>query len=142
MKTNKALAYSYDGDKAILQNFAADEIHTTLPMDDLIGIFETEISSIINYDSFEYKHLQKGNHVFRGTLQAHKCQYKIKGLGIELGLITLTRNKPFDEKEMLLIEKALGALSIHLKNAMEYQSGLNKEHLEEFQIETQLAHIK
>lgn len=141
MKTNEAVAYSYYEDKAMVQELNSVDLHTTLPMNELIGLFANEIREIINFDSFEYENSQAGIHIFNGFLKLHKCSYKIKGSGMDLGQITLTRKNPFNEEEMILVERALGALSIHLSNAVDYQSELKEEHINALKVEIQLSHI-
>ena len=139
MKTNKAIAYSYEETNP-MSNFQGD-LHTTLPMEDLIGLFESEISEIVAYDSFEYEHSNNAIHIFRGTPKLHKCHYKINTANLELGQITLTRKSPFEEEEMLTVERALGALSIHLNNAFEYQADLEEGQLNSLKIESKLSSI-
>lgn len=126
MKNNEAVTYSYGEEKSLFKDQGPSNLHTTLPIDELIGLFANEISEIVDYDSFEYEHAIKDIHIFHGSLKLHKCQYKIKDSGIELGQITITRRSPFKEEEMVIVERALGALSIHLNNAVDYQSELEK----------------
>lgn len=128
MKNNEAVTYSYDQEKSVLKG-QNSTLHTTLPIDELIGLFANEINEIVEYDSFEYEHAIKDIHIFHGALKLHKCQYKIKDSGIELGQITITRRSPFKEEEMVIVERALGALSVHLNNAVDYQSELEKDKL-------------
>ncbi len=127
MKNSEAVAYSFNEEKAVMQDLNSEDLPTTLPMHELIGLFANEISECVNYDSFEYENAQKGIHVFHGSLKLHKCHYKIKDSGMELGQITLTRKSPFLEEEMVFVERALGALSIHLDNAINHQSELEEE---------------
>lgn len=115
--------------KTSARNERSNAIHTTLPMEDLIGIFESEIREILRYDSFEYENARASTHIFHGTPRLHKCHYRIRIADLELGRITLTRGTPFADNEIHLLEGALGALSIHLNNALEYQSGLGEEEL-------------
>ena len=127
MKNNEAVTYSYDEEKSLFKGQNSDDLHTTLPIDELIGLFATEISEIVDYDSFEYEHARRDIHIFHGALKLHKCQYKIKDSGLDLGQITITRKSPFKEEEMIIVERALGALSIHLNNAVASQSELENE---------------
>lgn len=108
----------------------AGAIHTTLPMEQLIELVESEIRELINYDSFEYANPQDSTHVFFGTPRLHKCQYRISIGGIPMGQVTLSRGHPFDASEINMIEGALGALIIHLNNAMDFQSELNRDALD------------
>lgn len=104
-----------------------EELHTTLPLHELIGLFANEIKDIVEYDSFNYLNANKDIQVERGDMSIHKCHYNIKDKGIELGEVTLTRETPFKEEEMIIIERALGALSVHLVNAVESQSKLHNQ---------------
>lgn len=104
-------------------------IHTTLPMEDLIGIFESEIRSIVAFNSFEYENPHSATHFFQGVQKLHKCHYRLNIADMELGRITLTRATPFTHIEINKIESALGALSIHLNNALAYQADLGEEAL-------------
>lgn len=114
-------------------------IHTTLPMEQLIEIVESEIREIVRYDSFEYANPQNSSHIFFGTPRLHKCQYRIFVGGISLGQITLTRGDMFDDSEINMIEGALGALIIHLNNALDFQSSLGDEALESLRIDTAVS---
>lgn len=100
------------------------ELHTTLPLHELIGLFANEIKDVVDYDSFNYMNADKGIHVDKGDVSIHKCHYNIKDKGLELGEVTLTRETPFKEEEMIIIERALGALSVHLLNAVESNNRL------------------
>lgn len=137
----KALAYAYNEEIPMVQDMNSEDLHTTLPMHDLIGLFESEIGEIVDFDSFEYEHSQKAIHIFHGTPKLHKCRYKIKGSKIELGQITLTRKSPFADDEINIVERALVALSIHLNNAAQYQSGLKEDHLNALKADAQLTAI-
>lgn len=102
-------------------------LHTTLPMEQLIELVESEMRELIRYDSFEYSNPQDSTHVFFGTPRLHKCNYRISIGGIPMGQVTLSRSHPFDHSEVNMIEGALGALIIHLNNAMDFESELTTE---------------
>lgn len=116
-------------------------IHTTLPMEDLIGIFESEIRGILRYDSFEYENARNSTHIFHGIQKLHKCHYRLNIAALELGRITLTRATPFADGEIDKIEGALGALTIHLNNAIEYQAGLSEQELVALRIDSEYSSL-
>ncbi len=124
MKNNEALAHKYDEEVPMMAEPNLEELHTTLPLHELIGLFANEIREFVDYDSFNYLHADKDIQVDRGNASAHQCHYNIKDKGLEPGEVTLTRATPFKEEEMIIIERALSALSIHLINAVESQSRL------------------
>jgi len=116
-------------------------IHTTLPMEDLIGIFESEIRRIVAFNSFEYENPRNAMHIFHGVQKLHKCHYRLNIADLELGRITLTRATPFTDAELDKIEGALGALTIHLNNAMEYQAGLGEQELVALRIDSEYSSL-
>ena len=116
-------------------------IHTTLPMEQLVEIVESELRGLIRYDSFEYANPQNSTHVFFGTPRPHRCQYRIYVSGVALGQITLSRSVPFEDVEVNMIEGALGALIIHLNNALEYQSDLSEEDLTNLRVDRALLSV-
>lgn len=106
-----------------------NDLPTTLPMEDLIGLFASEIRELVEFDSFEFENGQQPLHVFIGVPKLHKCRYRLVCENVEFGLITLTRSKPFLNHEIEMIEGALGALAIHIGNAMNFQTVLSLESL-------------
>lgn len=114
-------------------------LHTTLPLEDLIGLFASEIGDLVVYDSFEYENSQNAIHVFIGTPKLHKCHYKLNISNMEFGQLTLTRKTPFQDSEMNLLEGALGALVIHLNNAYSFQDGLTEDGLNSLRADEQQA---
>lgn len=143
MKDNKVFAYTGTEEMfpmEITPNL--ENLHTTLPMAELIGLFEGEVRDLVAYDSFEYEHPQKAIHFFKGSPKMHKCLYRLNADRIELGTITITRRHPFTEDEMLTVERAFGALTMHLMNAMDYQGTLTDEQLTSFRVDSELSRVK
>ena len=140
MITNHYLRRVTEG-KAMKKLEQANAMHTTLPMEDLITMFAGEIRDQIEYDSFEFENIKQSMHVFIGTPKLHKCHYHLKTGEIEFGLTTFTRATPFEDKEINLIEGALGALAIHLSNALHFQSELSEDSLITLQADRKRATI-
>ncbi|MCI5105776.1 MAG: hypothetical protein MRY76_03605 [Pseudomonadales bacterium] len=124
MNNSQVHAHSYIEEVSMTPEANLDELHTTLPLRELIGLFANEIRDFVEYDSFCYSNAARDIQVDRGSASIHSCHYNIKDKGLELGEVTLTRQSPFREEEMIIIERALGALSSHLINAVESQSEL------------------
>jgi len=110
-------------------------IHTTLPLDELIELFENEMRDVIRYDSFEYRNAHTGAHVFHGTQRPHQCHYRINVARMDLGQMTLSRQTPFNPTELQRVETALAALIMHLSNAVSYQKGLSEAALEALRVD-------
>jgi len=119
MSNSDAFARNFDEEVQMMPEPNLEELQTTLPLHELIGLFANEIKDVVEYDSFNYLNASGNIHVDRGDVSIHKCHYNIKDKGLELGEVTLTRETPFKEEEMIIIERALGALSVHLVNAVE-----------------------
>ena len=124
MSNSDAFARNFDEEVQMMPEPNLEELQTTLPLHELIGLFANEIKDVVEYDSFNYMNANKDIHVDKGDVSIHKCHYNIKDKGLELGEVTLTRETPFKEEEMIIIERALGALSVHLLNAVESNSRL------------------
>lgn len=116
-------------------------IHTTLAIEDLIEIVESEIRDLVSYDSFSFASEQNGSEIKYGLPQQHKCKYRINIAGNLFGRIALTRKTPFAETEIRLIESALGALIIHLNNAAEYQASLGEAELSQLRLDRALVNV-
>jgi len=116
-------------------------IHTTLPMEELVGLFESEIRTILRYDSFEYENMREGAHYFQGTPRLHKCHYRINIGERELGRITFTRATPFADLEISRIEATLGALLVHLNNALDHQAELGETELGTLRIDREYTSL-
>jgi hypothetical protein len=136
MNNRNSLAYA---DVKPEQGEHSKAIHTTLPMEDLIGIFESEIRGIVAFNSFEYENPPTSTHIFHGVQKLHKCHYRLNVAERELGRITLTRATPFTDTDLDKIEGALGALTIHLNNAIEYQAGLGEQELIALRIDSEYS---
>lgn len=96
------------------------QAQTSLALEELISMFEQEVRTAVDFDSFEYEYTQdEGVHFFRGSAKEHKCRYRLAVMEDDFGHVTLTRQHPFSEKELQLFEKALGALAFHLRDTFQ-----------------------
>lgn len=109
-------------------------IHTTLPIEDLVEMVESEIRELVQYDSFEFTG-EDGSQIVYGVGQQHKCKYRINIAGKLFGRLAISRRTPFTHAEVSLIESALGALIIHLNNAAEYQANLSEADLSQLRLD-------
>lgn len=98
-----------NNDAALLDSNA----RTTGPvfnMDERIHLFASRLNKIVEFDSFSYENEMEGVSVSIGSIELHKCGYKIKDGGAYGGEFTLTRNTPFKEEELMIIETAMSSI--------------------------------
>lgn len=108
MKNTEAVVYRVNnGDSATL---GANGDGPVFHMDERIHLLASRLSKIVEFDSFLYESQREGVSVALGTLATHKCCYKIKEAGRTRGEFTLTRNTPFKEEELMIIETAMSSI--------------------------------
>ncbi|PCJ31292.1 MAG: GGDEF domain-containing protein [Gammaproteobacteria bacterium] len=93
-------------------------LQTSLELDEMIGLFNREVSKILSYDSLHYQH--QGTHcdISSGKRKHHSCNYRLEMNGLWLGEITLTRRTKFTEKDTLLFEDLLCKLIYPVRNCL------------------------
>lgn len=110
MKNTKAAVYRVNnGKSASLASSTADK-EPVFNMDERIYLLANRLSKIVEFDSFEYESQREGVAVALGNVATHKCNYKIKESGRTRGEFTLTRNTPFKEEELMIIETAMSSI--------------------------------
>ena len=77
--------------------------------------FESRLSSVLDYDSFEYLYPELAVHLCVGRLERHRCSYTIKTAERQRGEIVMTRKTPFMESELQLFERHLAVLAYQLE---------------------------
>lgn len=113
---------------------SADELHHTLRM---AGLLQTslEINSILAYfmesaqltvqfDGARYNYEPLKEVYQYGNNKPHSCTYRLTIADEALGQIEFSRQKRFDEEEVIALEKMLGHLIYPLRNAIWYQRAL------------------
>ena len=78
---------------------------------ELVSLFASDLGSLMTYDSFRYRHPERGIEVALGAETTHSCSYRITRDGDFLGEILLSRKLPFKESELQQLERCLGALT-------------------------------
>ncbi|PCJ26671.1 MAG: hypothetical protein COA96_04955 [SAR86 cluster bacterium] len=105
MKNTEAIAYHPDS-----MDLATDQAGPILHMNERVQLLANSLSRIVEFDSFSYQSVREGVYVSIGSVEVHKCNYKIKESGRERGEFTLTRATPFKEEELMIIETAMGSI--------------------------------
>ena len=110
MKNNEAMHYQGANNDAALLEPNTRTAGSIFNMDERIHLLASRLSKIVEFDSFSYKNEREGVSVSIGSLESHKCSYKIKDDGAYCGEFILTRNAPFMEEELMIIETAMGSI--------------------------------
>ncbi|PCI81648.1 MAG: hypothetical protein COB20_01465 [SAR86 cluster bacterium] len=110
MKNNEAMHYQGASNDAALLESNTRAAGSVFNMDERIHLLASRLSKIVEFDSFAYENETEGVSVSIGSMESHKCSYKIKDGGIYCGEFTLTRNAPFLEEELMIIETAMGSI--------------------------------
>ncbi|MFT7472296.1 MAG: hypothetical protein ACI8XU_002194 [Kiritimatiellia bacterium] len=110
MKNNEALHYQDVSNDAALLEPTTRTAGSVFNMDERIHLLASRLSKIVEFDSFSYENEREGVSVLIGSLESHKCSYKIKDDGAYFGEFTLTRNTPFMEEELMIIETAMSSI--------------------------------
>ncbi|MBL4581007.1 MAG: hypothetical protein JKY29_04235 [Gammaproteobacteria bacterium] len=110
MKNNEAMHYQSANNDTTLLESSARGIGSVFNMNERIHLLASRLSKIVEFDSFSYENEIEGVSVSIGSMEPHKCSYKIKDGGAYCGEFTLTRNAPFKEEELMIIETAMGSI--------------------------------
>lgn len=110
MKNNEAIHYQDAGNDAALLESNTRTAVSVFNMDERIHLLASRLSKIVEFDSFSYENEREGVSVSIGSMESHKCSYKIKDGGAYCGEFTLTKNVPFREEELMIIETAMSSI--------------------------------
>lgn len=99
-------------------------MQTTLDVYDLVKRFSKELKAILPFHSFLYKNDTTQHEYQEGLVQPHKATYNLSIEEQSLGEITVTKETPFEPKEIELLENALSQVMYPLKNAIQYHEAL------------------
>lgn len=96
-------------------------LQTTIDLDEVINLFHTEISKVLNYDSLHYVHQGVLCDFNTGSRSHHSCNYRLEMNTVWLGELTLTRRKKFTDADTQLVEDLLCKLIYPLRNSLLYR---------------------
>ncbi|MFT5451504.1 MAG: diguanylate cyclase (GGDEF)-like protein [Enterobacterales bacterium] len=100
-------------------------LQRTLDIQALLQFFCQEITVLVPCDSTSYQNLDQNLGYSYGSIGTHVCQYKLELEGQYLGDLVCTRNKPFGDQDLLIIESLTAALIYPLRNSLMYQQAIN-----------------
>ena len=103
-------------------------LQSTLEINKILELFDTEISSVVPHDGLCYENREE-NYITRfGEEARHRCTYQLVLLDKAMGCLILYRNTKFSETEIKQLETMIAALIYPLRNALLYQRALEKAH--------------
>lgn len=110
MKNSEAIHYQNASNDAALLESHTPRAGSVFNMNERIHLLASRLSKIVEFDSFSYENDGEGISVSIGSTELHKCSYKITDGGADRGEFTLTRNAPFKEDELMIIETAMSSI--------------------------------
>lgn len=113
---------------SIILSQLISKLQTTISLDELLLIFSTELSSIVDHSGFTFEHDELNINIQDGRRTNHICEYTLAIESNFLGKLTFMRRKRFNEKELETIESFLSALLYSLKNALLYRQAIQSAH--------------
>ncbi len=103
----------------------SQNLQRSLDIQALLEFFCQEIATIVPCDSTSYQNLEQKLAYTYGTNGTHICQYNLELEGEYLGDLICTRNVPFGDQDLLIIESLAGSLVYPLRNALMYRQAIN-----------------
>lgn len=97
---------------------------TTLELEEQFTIFQHEVKSHIDIDGLGYRNSEQGVMLQLGSHGRHRTNYGLRLLEEELGEITVSRNNPFSEKDLAILEHLLVPILYPLRNGLRYHTAL------------------
>jgi len=102
----------------------SQRLHMTLEVDRVLETLFNELLPATKIDGIHYQHDAKQYELNIGKQATHSAGYRLVTSEDYLGEITFSRNKRFQEKELLLLESLLTTLLFPLKNALQYRDAI------------------
>jgi len=97
-------------------------LQTTLELEPLVRLFSREIGASVPHSSLNYSNDEPAIDLTVGRVARHLCTFRLIVEKQNLGQVTFTRGKPFNEKESALLEFLLSSLAYPLRNAVQYEN--------------------
>ncbi|MEJ2552978.1 MAG: GGDEF domain-containing protein [Gammaproteobacteria bacterium] len=95
-------------------------LQTTLDIGALIKLFADELIILMPFDGFSYRNSARDIDITFGKAARHKCSYRLIVGEENLGEVTLSRRRKFQERETAMVEHLLVGLVCPLRNALTY----------------------
>tara|TARA_R110002110_G_scaffold415858_1_gene658553 strand:+ start:6884 stop:7789 length:906 start_codon:yes stop_codon:yes gene_type:complete len=99
-------------------------LQSSLNLYEILKRFNAELNKVIAYQSLHYYHSKTKQQFELGKLHYHQARYQLKIENLDLGELTLSKNVPFSEEELSIIESALVQLLFPVKNALAHEQAI------------------
>ena len=99
-------------------------LQTSLEMESILGYFLEAAQLSVNFSGARYSYEPLNIQYQYGDNKPHSCTYRLTIADEALGQIEFSRQKRFDENEIISLEQLLGQLIYPLRNAVWYQRAL------------------
>ena len=99
-------------------------LQTTLDLEEMLGLFMQEMKEHLPLDGIGFRSAEQGVVVQLGEQARHRAGYGMRLLEENLGELNLSRNKPFSEKDLAIIEHLLVPLLYPLRNGLRYHAAV------------------
>ncbi len=99
-------------------------LQSTLDLGKLMEFFDDELASRVPHDGLVYELPEEDIRYEFGDQGSHQCHYNLILLDKFLGQIVISRNKRFNEDELLHIETLSAALLYPIRNSLMYLQAL------------------
>lgn len=99
-------------------------LQTTLDLEEMLGLFMQELKEHLPLDGIGFRSAEQGVVVQLGEQARHRAGYGMRLLEETLGELSLSRNKPFSEKDLAIIEHLLVPLLYPLRNGLRYHAAV------------------
>jgi diguanylate cyclase (GGDEF)-like protein len=102
----------------------SDLLSRHLGLKEILGVFSSEIKTLVPHDSYRYVSEQLSTTIRQGKVGLHSLHYNLSIQQNDLGALTIYRKHPFSTNELCQFEDLLCSLVYPLRNALMYQSAV------------------
>ncbi|MFN4289434.1 MAG: GGDEF domain-containing protein [Permianibacter sp.] len=101
----------------------ARELPRSLELADVLSLYRDHLARLVSFDELSF--IADGHALYQsGTISRHQVQYQMDVGQDVLGDLRLSRQQPFADAELLIIETSLSLLGYPLRNALLYRDAL------------------